>query len=150
MSPEYAMEGHFSTKSDVFSFGVLILEIVSGKRNRGSSNTNNQLNLLGQAWKLWNEDNSLELLDESIKVKFSENEVLRCIQIGLLCVQEQSEDRPDMAKVVLLLSSETVRMPRPKHPGFFIRKLNNESESSRKDDDSVSINGITISILDGR
>ncbi|CAH1448372.1 unnamed protein product [Lactuca virosa] len=150
MSPEYAMDGHFSTKSDVFSFGVLILEIVSGKRNRGSSNTNSQLNLLGQAWKLWNEDNSLELLDESITAKFSENEVLRCIQIGLLCVQEQSEDRPGMAKVVLLLSSETVRMPRPKHPGFFIRKLNNESESSRKYDDLVSINGITISILDGR
>lgn len=48
MSPEYAMEGHFSTKSDVFSFGVLILEIVSGKRNRGSFNTSNKMNLLGQ------------------------------------------------------------------------------------------------------
>ncbi|XP_023758537.1 receptor-like serine/threonine-protein kinase SD1-8 isoform X1 [Lactuca sativa] len=150
MSPEYAMDGHFSTKSDVFSFGVLILEIVSGKKNRGSSNTSSQLNLLGQAWKIWNEDNALELLDESIRANFSENEVLRCIQIGLLCVQEQPEDRPDMANVVLLLSSENVRMPQPKHPGFFIRKNNKEIEYSSKDDDSKTINGITISILDGR
>ena len=47
MSPEYASEGLYSTKSDVFSFGVLVLEIKSGKRNRGFSHTNPDLNLLG-------------------------------------------------------------------------------------------------------
>lgn len=47
MSPEYAMDGHFSVKSDVFSFGVLVLEIVSGKKNRGFYYSNNELNLLG-------------------------------------------------------------------------------------------------------
>lgn len=46
MSPEYAMDGLFSVKSDVFSFGVLVLEIVSGTKNRGFYQTNNQLNLL--------------------------------------------------------------------------------------------------------
>lgn len=46
MSPEYAMDGIFSAKSDVFSFGVLVLEIVSGKKNRGFYHMNNQLNLL--------------------------------------------------------------------------------------------------------
>lgn len=46
MSPEYAMDGLFSIKSDVFSFGVLVLEIVSGTKNRGFYQTNNQLNLL--------------------------------------------------------------------------------------------------------
>nr|KAJ0198463.1 hypothetical protein LSAT_V11C700349920 [Lactuca sativa] len=150
MSPEYAMDGHFSTKSDVFSFGVLILEIVSGKRNRGSSNTSNKLNLLAQAWKLWNEGNALELLDESLRDKFLENEVLRCIQVGLLCVQGQPEDRPNMSKVLILLSNETVQIPPPKHPGLFTRKINNETESSSKGDDSMTVNGITISILDGR
>ncbi|CAI9292653.1 unnamed protein product [Lactuca saligna] len=150
MSPEYMMNGYFSTKSDVFSFGVLILEIVSGKRNRGSSNTASQLNLLEQAWKLWNEVNTLELLDKSIGSKFSENEVLRCIQIGLLCVEEQPEDRPNMSKVMLLLSSETVRMPRPKHPGIFIRNRNLETVTPGKPDDSMSINEITITTLDGR
>ncbi|KAI3495254.1 hypothetical protein L1887_37502 [Cichorium endivia] len=150
MSPEYMMNGYFSTKSDVFSFGVLLLEIVSGKRNRGSSNTNRQLNLLSQAWKLWNEGNPLKLLDESIKTKYSENEVLRCIQIGLLCVEEQPEDRPTMSKVMLLLSSETVRMPRPKHPGFFISKGHLETVTSSKQDDSMTMNQITLTVLDGR
>ncbi|CAH1448378.1 unnamed protein product [Lactuca virosa] len=150
MSPEYAMDGHFSTKSDVFSFGVLILEIVSGKRNRGSSNTSNKLNLLAQAWKIWNEGNALELLDESLGAKFSKNEVLRCIQVGLLCVQGQPEDRPSMSKVLILLSNETVQIPQPKHPGLFTRKINNKTESSNNGDDSITVNGITISILDGR
>jgi serine/threonine protein kinase len=47
MSPEYAMHGQYSVKSDVFSFGVLILEIVSGKRNKGFCHPDHQLNLLG-------------------------------------------------------------------------------------------------------
>ncbi|KAL4563135.1 hypothetical protein LXL04_027168 [Taraxacum kok-saghyz] len=150
MSPEYAMEGHFSTKSDVFSFGVLILEIISGKRNRGSYNTSNNLNLLGQAWTLWNEGNALQLVDYALGDRFSKNEVLRCIQVGLLCVQGQPEDRPSMSKVVLLLSSETVRMPQPKHPGLFTRKTDNETVSPSIVDDNMTINGITLTILDGR
>lgn len=47
MSPEYAMDGIFSVKSDVFSFGVLVLEIISGKKNRGVYISNHRINLLG-------------------------------------------------------------------------------------------------------
>ncbi|XP_023758947.2 receptor-like serine/threonine-protein kinase SD1-8 [Lactuca sativa] len=150
MSPEYMMNGSFSRKSDVFSFGVLILEIVSGKRNRGSSNTDSQLNLLAQAWNLWNERRALELLDESIGTKFSINEVLRCIQIGLLCVQELPKDRPKMSEVMLLLSSETVGMSPPKHPGFFFRNENLEPETSSKKDDSMTVNQITLTVIEPR
>ncbi|KAI3495256.1 hypothetical protein L1887_37504 [Cichorium endivia] len=150
MSPEYAMHGHFSTKSDVYSFGVLVLEILSGRRNTGSCYTTGRHNLLGQTWTLWKEGKALELLDKSIRADISENEVLRCIQIGLLCVQENLEDRPDMSKVSLLLSSETVQKSLPKYPGFFIRKENSETEFSSKQDDSITTNEITISILHGR
>ncbi|CAI9292647.1 unnamed protein product [Lactuca saligna] len=150
MSPEYMMNGNFSRKSDVFNFGVLILEIGSGKRNRGSSNTDSQLNLLAQAWKLWNEERALELLDESIGTKFSENEVLRCIQIGLLCVQELPKDRPKMSEVMLLLSSETMGMSPLKHPGFFFRNENLEPEISSKKDDSVTVNQITLTVIEPR
>ncbi|KAK9155979.1 hypothetical protein Sjap_003459 [Stephania japonica] len=63
MSPEYAIDGLFSVKSDIFSFGVIVLEIVSGKKNRGFNHPGHSLNLLGHAWKLWKEGNSVELLD---------------------------------------------------------------------------------------
>ncbi|KAF3973357.1 hypothetical protein CMV_003215 [Castanea mollissima] len=79
MSPEYAMSGNFSVKSDVFSFGVLLLEIISGKKNWGFYHPDHDLNLLGHAWKLWNEGKPLELMDALIDESHSENEVIRCL-----------------------------------------------------------------------
>ncbi|KAI3800331.1 hypothetical protein L1987_28420 [Smallanthus sonchifolius] len=150
MSPEYAMDGLFSIKSDVFSFGVLMLEIVSGKKNRGFYYSSNQLNLLGHTWNLWTQGKALELLDESIRAEFSKDEVLRCIQIGLLCVQEHAEDRPNMSKVLLMLSSDVLNLPQPKYPGFSLGKRHSDIESSSKHDESLTINGVTVTVLDGR
>ncbi|CAL5341836.1 unnamed protein product [Camellia sinensis] len=67
MPPEYAVHGYFSVKSDVFSFGVLVLEVVSGKRNRGFVHANHHHNLLGHAWILYREGRSIELIDVSLK-----------------------------------------------------------------------------------
>ncbi|KFK29234.1 hypothetical protein AALP_AA7G107000 [Arabis alpina] len=67
MSPEYQIDGYFSLKSDVFSFGVLVLEIVSGRRNRGFCNQEHKLNLLGHAWRLYTEEKAYELIDEAFK-----------------------------------------------------------------------------------
>uniref|UniRef100_A0A5B6ZU00 Receptor-like serine/threonine-protein kinase n=1 Tax=Davidia involucrata TaxID=16924 RepID=A0A5B6ZU00_DAVIN len=150
MSPEYAMDGHFSVKSDVFSFGVLVLEIVSGKKNRGFYYTNNQLNLLGHAWRLWKEGKGLELMDSLAGDSYSPSEVLRCIQVGLLCVQERAEDRPTMASVVLMLSSETATMPQPKHPGFCLGRPVETDSSSSKQDESCTVNKVTVTMLDAR
>ncbi|CAI9756560.1 unnamed protein product [Fraxinus pennsylvanica] len=151
MSPEYAMDGLFSMKSDVFSFGVLVLEIVSGKKNRGFYHTNNQLNLLAHAWRLWREGRGMELMDSAAGESYSSSEVLRCIQVGLLCVQEQAEDRPNMDTVVLMLSSDTASMSQPKNPGFCLgrRPVDTESSSS-KQDESCTVNQVTVTILDGR
>lgn len=151
MSPEYAMDGLFSMKSDVFSFGVLVLEIVSGKKNRGFYHTNNHLNLLAHAWRLWKEGRGMELMDSASGESYSPSEVLRCIQVGLLCVQEQAEDRPNMDTVVLMLSSDTASMSQPKNPGFCLgrRPVDTESSSS-KQDESCTVNQVTVTILDGR
>ncbi|KAJ6827337.1 receptor-like serine/threonine-protein kinase SD1-8 [Iris pallida] len=118
MSPEYAMDGVFSVKTDVFSFGVLVLEIISGKKNRGVFFAKADLNLLGYAWGLWKEGKSLDLVDDSMSPKYSTNEALRCVKVGLLCVQERPEDRPTMSSVVLMLGSESALLPEPKQPGF--------------------------------
>ncbi|GFP83944.1 receptor-like serine/threonine-protein kinase sd1-8 [Phtheirospermum japonicum] len=151
MSPEYAMDGLFSVKSDVFSFGVLVLEIVSGTKNRGFYQTNNQLNLLAYAWKLYREGKGLELIDTSAGESYSAGEVMRCIQVGLLCVQEHAEDRPNMSAVVLMLSSDCVSMPQPKHPGYCTGRRPAEAESSSsRQDETCTVNEVTVTMLDGR
>ncbi|KAL8491792.1 hypothetical protein ACS0TY_023406 [Phlomoides rotata] len=118
MSPEYAVDGLFSVKSDVFSFGVIVLEIVTGKRNRGFSHSEHNLNLLGHAWKLFKEERSVELVDTCLNDKFERTEVLRSTQVGLLCVQQNPEDRPSMSSVVWMLENEG-EFPEAKQPGFF-------------------------------
>ncbi|KAI4299254.1 hypothetical protein L6164_032731 [Bauhinia variegata] len=151
MSPEYAMDGIFSVKSDVFSFGVLVLEIISGKKNRGFYHANKDLNLLGHAWRLWKEGNALELIDSSFGDSYSPPEVLRCIQIGLLCVQERAEDRPTMSSVVLMLSSENATMAQPRIPGFCLGRAPNETDSSSsKQEESCTVNQVTVTMLDAR
>ncbi|XP_027348622.1 receptor-like serine/threonine-protein kinase SD1-8 isoform X2 [Abrus precatorius] len=151
MSPEYAMDGIFSVKSDVFSFGVLVLEIISGKKNRGFYYANKELNLLGHTWKLWKEGNALELIDSSIDNSYSPSDVHRCIQVGLLCVQERAEDRPTMSSVVLMLSSDTASMPQPKNPGFCLGRNPMETDtSSSKQDESCTVNQVTVTMVDAR
>lgn len=118
MSPEYAMNGHFSVKSDVYSFGVIVLEIISSQKNRGFHHHDHDLNLLGHAWKLWNEGNPLKLMDAQMDDSADLDEVVRCIQVGLLCVQQRPEDRPTMSTVVFMLGSEGTLVPGPKEPGF--------------------------------
>ncbi|KAJ9671890.1 hypothetical protein PVL29_025523 [Vitis rotundifolia] len=129
MSPEYASEGLYSTKSDVFSFGVLVLEIVSGKRNRGFNNPDHELNLLGHAWTLFIEDRSSEFIDAAMGNTCNLSEVLRSINLGLLCVQRFPEDRPNMQFVVLMLSSEGA-LPQPKEPCFFTDRNMMEANST--------------------
>ena len=99
---------------------------------------------------LWGEGNPFKLLDESLGHDYSEDEVLRCIQIGLLCVQEQPEDRPSMSKVMLILSGETLQLPQPKFPGFYIGRRDNVTYFSSKQYDSTTINEVTVTTLDAR
>ncbi|KAH0651996.1 hypothetical protein KY285_032164 [Solanum tuberosum] len=119
LSPEYALHGKYSVKSDVFSFGILVLEIVSGKSNRKFCHPDHNLNLLGHAWKLYKEGRSLELLDERLGDSCSTSEVVRSISVVLLCVQQCPEDRLSMSSVVLMLNNEGV-LPLAKQPGFYI------------------------------
>ncbi|KAI3682888.1 hypothetical protein L1987_83239 [Smallanthus sonchifolius] len=121
MSPEYAMHGHFSVKSDVFSLGVLILEIVSGKRNTRFFQPGYN-DLLCYAWSNWKNGDAVEILDSNMVDSSSENEALRCINIALLCVQEDDELRPSMTSVVLMLNSNSFALPVPEKPPFVSRK----------------------------
>ncbi|KAJ7946234.1 Cysteine-rich receptor-like kinase [Quillaja saponaria] len=96
MAPEYAMEGLYSIKSDVFGFGVLLLEIITGRRNAGFYHSKQAPSLLAYAWQLWNEEKRLELMDPLLTDSCCLDEFMKCMHIGLLCVQENSYDRPTM------------------------------------------------------
>ncbi|KAL6643376.1 hypothetical protein ACP70R_018933 [Stipagrostis hirtigluma subsp. patula] len=131
MAPEYASEGLFSIKSDVFSFGVLILEIISGKRNSNIHDCGDFINILGYTWQLFEEGRWRELVDASLlSMHHSDEMIMRCMNIGLLCVQENAVDRPTMLDVVAMLSSKTKILAKPNHPAYFNVRVGNGEAST--------------------
>ncbi|AES59550.2 cysteine-rich receptor-like protein kinase 26 [Medicago truncatula] len=130
MAPEYVMHGQFSVKSDVFSFGILVLEIVSGAKNSSIRDGENTEYLSSFAWRNWREGTATNIIDSTLN-NDSRNEILRCIHIGLLCVQENIVNRPTMASIVVMLNSDSVTLPMP------FEDLKSLSDSSAKE----SVNG---------
>ena len=97
-----------------------------------------------QAWRLWKEGKASELIDSFSRESPDSKEVTKCIQISLLCVQHHAEDRPSMASVILMLSSENYTLPQPKKPGFFKNEGPLEVDSSSGKMVSSSTSEITI------
>ncbi|CAI0431193.1 unnamed protein product [Linum tenue] len=120
MSPEYLLAGMFSEKSDVFSFGVLVLEIVSGRKTTSFHYEEHHPSLLSYAWRSWDESRGVDMADETVAESSKPSEVSRisrCVNVGLLCVQDHASDRPTMASVLSMLSGET-SLPRPTKPTY--------------------------------
>ncbi|XP_031113735.1 putative receptor-like protein kinase At4g00960 isoform X3 [Ipomoea triloba] len=149
MSPEYALDGLFSTKSDVFSFGVVMLEIITGKNNSAFYEHEEVSNLLGYVWKLWTKGNTMDLVDESVLQSCNEDEVLKCINVGLLCVEEDPNNRPNMSNVLLMLSNENTALSKPNQPAFVARTHTSVNSNTVEIDKSCS-NELTISDQEGR
>ncbi|KAG6723882.1 hypothetical protein I3842_03G229300 [Carya illinoinensis] len=141
MSPEYAVHGHFSIKSDVFSFGVIMLEILSGRKVVTFCHSDRFLNLLGYAWELWKGGKGLELMDPTLSNSCLSSQFMQCIQVGLLCVQERPEDRPSISDVISMLSNERTNLPAPKESAFCIRT----SYSASPMQQTSSVNDVTVS-----
>ncbi|CAL5183335.1 unnamed protein product [Lathyrus oleraceus] len=147
ISPEYAMEGLFSVKSDVYSFGVLLLEIVSGRKNTSFRHSDDS-NLIGYAWHLWSEHRAMELVDSCIRDSSPKNNALRCIHIGMLCVQDSAGHRPNMSNVVLMLESEATTLPLPVQP-LITSTRRYEDREFYMDGLDVS-NDLTVTMIVGR
>ncbi|KAK9084982.1 hypothetical protein Sjap_025393 [Stephania japonica] len=147
MSPEYAMDGLYSIKSDVFSFGVLLLEVVSGKKNSGFYHEDPTMNVIKHAWELWKDGRILELVDPSMDNSFLEQEVVRFIQVGILCVQEKAKDRPTMSDVIFMLRNETP-IPSLKQPAFVL--TSNPNSTNAFAGFASSLNEMSITIVEGR
>ncbi|KAG6511067.1 hypothetical protein ZIOFF_029116 [Zingiber officinale] len=120
MSPEYTIKGLFSDKSDVYSFGIIVLELVTGKRSNSFHELEDTPTLAGYAWSVWREGKADDLVDASIRgtPSCSMNQVLRCIHIALLCVQDRAVDRPDMPAVDRMMANDCDIAQTPKKPTF--------------------------------
>ncbi|KAM1570915.1 hypothetical protein ACFX10_035861 [Malus domestica] len=147
MSPEYAMEGIFSIKSDVFSFGVLMLEIISGRKNNSFYGDERVLNLVGFTWELWKEGAGLELMDPTLTDSCIPDQFLRCVHVGLLCVEENAGDRPTISNVISMLTNESVALPMPTKPAFFTER---KHVAGGKKPEEMSINCLSNSEIVAR
>ncbi|XP_058756966.1 G-type lectin S-receptor-like serine/threonine-protein kinase At1g11300 [Vicia villosa] len=150
MAPEYAMQGVFSDKSDVFSFGVLLIEIVCGRRNSSFYEHENSLTLLGFAWTQWREGNIICLIEPEMYDDNHHKDILRCIHIGLLCVQESAVDRPTMGTVIYMLNSEIMELPPARQPAFLLMQNMMNTVCSEERNEVYSNNDVTITDLHGR
>ncbi|KAL0659609.1 hypothetical protein Bca4012_080194 [Brassica carinata] len=92
-----------------------------------------------KAWELWRKRVPLEIVDSVIEDSYQRNEVIRCIHIALLCVQKDHAVRPGMSTIILMLTSNTITLPVPGEPGFFVKRGNNPDSSFLGSVDDASI-----------
>ncbi|KAM3701601.1 hypothetical protein ACJW31_05G186500 [Castanea mollissima] len=162
MPPEYALHGQFSVKSDVFSFGMIVLETVAGQKNNTFHIEDSGDCLINYAWKQWRDGTTSNLVDSTLRTD-STTEIMKCIHIGLLCVQENVDRRPTMASIVLMLNSESMSLSVPSQPAFLmdsstrsnmllVEHDSREMGSTQSKSNSVqaSVNEVSISELDPR
>ncbi|XP_057873245.1 cold-responsive protein kinase 1 isoform X2 [Cryptomeria japonica] len=117
LAPEYAMRGQLTKKADVYSFGVLVLEIISGRGNMNTSLPIEEQILLEMTWRLYEENRLLELVDPRL-MDYPEEEALRFIKVALLCTQATPKIRPTMSQVVTILSEGQTLTETLARPGF--------------------------------
>jgi len=115
------------------------------------------LNTLFQVWKQWKDHEPLSILDSYIKESYSPIEVLKCIHISLLCVQENPKDRPTMKTIISYLNGLSLELPSPQEPTFLFHKRRMDSEiviqrefksnQAAGDFESLSVNEMSMSIF---
>ncbi|XP_050374145.1 cysteine-rich receptor-like protein kinase 3 [Argentina anserina] len=116
MAPEYVTRGKLTEKADVYSFGVLVIEIITGKRV--NSFASNSVPILQTVWDLYGTDQLCNAVDPILVGNFINSEASQLLQVGLLCVQASAELRPSMSLVVKMLTNQNLEIPQPTQPPF--------------------------------
>nr|CAN73906.1 hypothetical protein VITISV_029158 [Vitis vinifera] len=145
LAPEYAMRGHLTEKADVFGFGVVALEIVSGRPNSDTSLEEEKTYLLEWAWQLHETNRELELVDSGLS-EFSEEEATRMIGVALLCTQTSPTLRPPMSRVVAMLSGNIEVSRVTTKPGYLTDWKFNDVSSFMSENSDLSSPSISMAV----
>ncbi|XP_068328175.1 cysteine-rich receptor-like protein kinase 44 [Pyrus communis] len=122
-APEYAIRGELSEKADIYSFGVLVLEIISGRKNTDLTLSSDMQYLPEYAWKLFETSNVIDLIDPNMKEDgYVERDVLQAIQVAFFCLQPHPNLRPPMSEVVVMLTCKVEMVGTPMKPAFLGRR----------------------------
>ncbi|WOL20704.1 cysteine-rich receptor-like protein kinase 3 [Canna indica] len=154
MAPEYLVRGQLTEKADVFSFGVLLVEIITRKRT--SLQSQNPISSLQMVWNLYKSNRLLEAIDATLEGKFPEETASRVLQIGLLCAQASAELRPAMSLVVRMLKDDDSAIPSPTQPPFLSSSAQIaltekvKTDSRQGTSNHSSYNSTTITLLEAR
>ncbi|KAE8692324.1 Cysteine-rich receptor-like protein kinase 2 [Hibiscus syriacus] len=136
MAPEYLAKGQLTDKADVYSFGVLLLEMVTGKQNNGSRHTDYSDSIISVAWNHFQSGTAEEIYDPNIMPKDIDqcnsvkSQIYRVLHIGLLCTQENRSLRPSMSKVLQMLTKKDEDLPAPTIPPFMDEQTMEFNETS--------------------
>ncbi|KAK8951950.1 putative LRR receptor-like serine/threonine-protein kinase [Platanthera zijinensis] len=129
LAPEYAMQGQLTKKADIYSFGVLVLEIVCAKSSSKPYWSGTNKLLLEKAWELYEEGRLPELVDPSLG-DYPQEEVLRYMKVALFCTQAKATRRPSMSQALHMLSKPTKLNEKELTPPGVIQELKSVSSAS--------------------
>ncbi|XP_047077873.1 cysteine-rich receptor-like protein kinase 44 [Lolium rigidum] len=152
MAPEYVYHQRVSPKIDVFSYGVLLLQIVTRRRECWSDDSNT-VNLITEVWNHWKKGTISHMMDQTLN-EDTRDQQLRCVHVGLMCVQADPADRPEISTVIFMLTRDNMELQAPEEPAFFFgsssygRNLHPCSRASANTSfvsvEDISVNGVTM------
>ncbi|KAL9320205.1 hypothetical protein ACSQ67_012044 [Phaseolus vulgaris] len=155
-APEYAIHGQLSEKADTYSYGIVVLEIISGQKSTDvKGDEDGHEYLLQRTWKLWKlyeRGMHLELVDKAIEPnEYDAEDVKKIIEIALLCTQASAATRPTMSEIVVLLKSKSlVEHLRPTMPVFVETNMKTRESKSSSTSGSSSNATVSVSVLSAR
>ncbi|TXG50244.1 hypothetical protein EZV62_022768 [Acer yangbiense] len=129
MAPEYLVRGQLTEKADVYAFGVLVIEVSSGRKNSVFSEGSSSI--LHNVWRHHKANKITQSIDPGLRGRFPENEASKVLQIGLLCTQASVSLRPTMCQVVQMLKDKDFTIPSPKQPPFLNASVISPGDSSK-------------------
>ncbi|KAB5534717.1 hypothetical protein DKX38_017803 [Salix brachista] len=147
-----ALVASMSTLLGIFVSGLILCICWRKIKKKGTKELSSYLpakNNIASKYTVLLERRASELIDAGLEDSSEKSQLLRCIQVGLLCVQKLPEDRPVMATVVFMLANEEAALPQPQQPGFFIER-GSIIDSKPRNEESCSTNEATITILEAR